>query len=84
MRLKEKYTLDYIKENNLIFLHAISGSHAYGTAIEGVSDTDYRGIFVLEEEDYYGIDYVEQISDETNDIIFYELKRFFQLPSLLL
>lgn len=30
-------------------------------------------------EDYYGLDYIEQVSNETNDIVYYELGRFIEL-----
>jgi hypothetical protein len=36
---KEKYTLDYIRDNNLIIFDAVGGSHAYGTATKD-SDVD--------------------------------------------
>jgi predicted nucleotidyltransferase len=48
--MKNKYTLDYIKNNNLIVLEAISGSHAYGLNIE-TSDIDKRGVFICELDD---------------------------------
>ena len=79
MNGKVKYTIDYIKENNLILLDAISGSHAYGTAIEGISDIDHRGIFLCELDDKLSGDYPDQISDETNDTTYYELGRYFEL-----
>lgn len=73
-----KYTLDYIKKNNLILLEAISGSHAYNTNIE-TSDTDYRGVYICELDDYLTGQYPQQINDSTNDIVFYELSRFLEL-----
>jgi predicted nucleotidyltransferase len=48
--MQNKYTLDYIKNNNLIVLEAISGSHAYGLNIE-TSDIDKRGVFICELDD---------------------------------
>jgi len=47
---KDKYTIEYIKENKLLLLEVIAGSHAYNTAIE-TSDEDRRGIFVAELDD---------------------------------
>lgn len=41
--MENKYNLNYIKENGLILLEAIGGSHAYGTNIK-TSDTDIRGV----------------------------------------
>lgn len=76
--MQNKYTLDYIKNNNLILLEAISGSHAYGLNIE-TSDIDKRGVFICELDDYLCGKYPEQINDENNDITFYELGRFLSL-----
>ena len=76
--MQNKYTLDYIKNNNLMLLEAISGSHAYGLNIE-TSDIDKRGVFICELDDYLCGKYPEQINDENNDITFYELGRFLSL-----
>ena len=56
----------------------IRGSHAYGTNIE-TSDTDYSGIFIQSEEDILGNKYVEQINDDKNDTVIYEIRRFLEL-----
>ena len=56
----------------------VRGSHAYGTNIE-TSDTDYAGVFIQSEEDILGNKYVEQINDDKNDIIIYEIRRFLEL-----
>ena len=71
-------TIDDLKEKNLLLLECISGSRAYGLSTP-TSDTDIRGVFVLPEEDYLGLNYVEQLSNESNDIVYYELKRFVEL-----
>ncbi len=76
--IKKKYDLNYIRDKNLILLEAISGSHAYGTNI-ATSDEDIRGIFIMDLEDYLGMEYVEQVSDDTNDTTFYEIGRFIKL-----
>jgi predicted nucleotidyltransferase len=76
--MENKYTLDYITNNNLILLEVIGGSHAYGTNIE-TSDEDRRGVYVAELDDILSGNYPEQINDKTNDIVFYELSRFLQL-----
>jgi uncharacterized protein len=59
-------------------LLVIRGSHAYGTNIE-TSDTDYAGVFIQSKEDIFGFNYKEQINDDTNDTVIYEIKRFLQL-----
>ncbi len=58
----------------------IRGSHAYGTNIE-TSDTDYSGVFIQPLEDILGFGYKEQINDDKNDIVIYEIQRFLQLLS---
>jgi hypothetical protein len=70
--------IERLKSEGLIIFECISGSKAYGTATPQ-SDTDIRGVFILPEEDYYGMNYVEQVNNCSNDIVYYELKRFFQL-----
>jgi predicted nucleotidyltransferase len=65
-------------EDNIIF-EAISGSHAYGTANE-FSDIDIRGIFALPQSEFLGLRHpTKQFSDDKNDVIHYELRRFFEL-----
>jgi predicted nucleotidyltransferase len=59
-------------------LLVIRGSHAYGTNIE-TSDTDFSGVFIQSMEDILGFNYVEQINDDKNDIVIYEIRRFLQL-----
>jgi uncharacterized protein len=73
-----KYTIEYLKENNLIIFEAIAGSHSYGTNIE-TSDVDIRGVFIQPIDDILGFNYVPQVSDETNDTTYYEIGRFLEL-----
>ncbi len=69
-----------------IILKCLVGSHCYGISHEK-SDKDYRGIFVLPENEYDLMDsrllihnpYLPQISSDGNDETFYELKRFLEL-----
>ena len=56
----------------------IRGSHAYGTNIE-TSDTDYSGIFIQSMDDILGNKYIEQINDDKNDTVIYEVRRFLEL-----
>jgi predicted nucleotidyltransferase len=56
----------------------IRGSHAYGTNVE-TSDTDYAGVFIQSMEDILGNKYIEQINDDTNDTVIYEVRRFLEL-----
>ncbi len=56
----------------------VRGSHAYGTNIE-TSDIDYSGIYVQSTEDILGFNYKEQVNDDKNDIVLYEIRRFLEL-----
>jgi predicted nucleotidyltransferase len=56
----------------------IRGSHAYGTNIE-TSDIDYAGVFIQSMDDILGNKYIEQINDDTNDTVIYEVRRFLEL-----
>ena len=71
-------TIQDLRDHNLIVLECISGSKAYGLDLP-TSDTDIRGIFILPKEKFYGLEYIPQVSDATNDVVFYELKRCFEL-----
>ncbi|SHF31208.1 nucleotidyltransferase domain-containing protein [Chryseobacterium takakiae] len=71
-------TIQDIKAKNLILFEAISGSRAFGLATEN-SDTDIRGMYYLPKEDFFGLNYTPQISNETNDITYYEIGRFVEL-----
>ena len=57
---------------------AIRGSQAYGTQLP-TSDIDYAGVYIQSQSDIYGTKYKEQINDDKNDTVFYELKRFLEL-----
>ena len=76
----QKLTIDWIKNNGLLIFEAIVGSKAYGLDNER-SDTDIRGVFVMPKEMFYGLEYTPQVNNETNDIVYYELKRFMELLS---
>ncbi|MBF9224368.1 DNA polymerase beta superfamily protein [Hymenobacter ruricola] len=71
-------TIADLRRQNLILFEAISGSRAYGTNLPH-SDTDLKGVFVLPEGQFFGLDYVPQVANETNDEVFYELRRFVEL-----
>ncbi len=73
-------TLEELYSKDIIVFECLSGSHAYGLATPE-SDVDIKGVFILPEDDYLGLNYVEQVSNETNDIVYYELGRFVELLS---
>ena len=71
-------TIEDLHTQNLLLFEAVSGSRAYGLATPE-SDTDIKGVFYLPKFMFYGMEYVPQISNETNDIVYYELGRFIEL-----
>lgn len=71
-------TISALKSGKHILFEAISGSRAFGLATEN-SDTDIRGVYYLAKEDFFGLNYIPQISNETNDITYYEIGRFVEL-----
>ncbi len=71
-------TIQDLKAKNIILLDCISGSRAYGLHTPQ-SDTDMKGVFLLPKRVYYGLEYTEQVNNETNDEVYYELKRFVDL-----
>jgi hypothetical protein len=72
-------TLDRLENDSThLLLKCISGSQAYGLALPH-SDTDIKGVFVLPKEDFYGLVYVDQVNNDTNDIMYYEVKKFVEL-----
>ena len=74
-------TVDDLREKGLIILECISGSKAYELDTH-TSDTDIKGVFLLPKETFYGLNYFPQVSNESNDVVFYELGRFMELLSV--
>ena len=73
-------TLEELKNSGHIIFECISGSRAYGLDTPA-SDTDIRGVFILPKAQFYSLDYIGQINNETNDIVYYELRKFIELCS---
>jgi len=71
--------LEQLDKSGYIIYKCISGSTSYGTNTPE-SDLDIRGVFRFPKEKYLTLkEPLPQISDESNDITFYSLKRFFEL-----
>ena len=64
--------------NSIPLLIVIRGSQAYGTNLP-TSDIDYSGVFVQSLDDILGDKYLEQINDDKNDTVIYEVRRFIEL-----
>ena len=73
-------TIKDLKKCGHIIFECISGSRAYGLDTL-TSDTDIRGVYILPKEHFYSLDYVGQVNNETNDIVYYELRKFIELCS---
>lgn len=71
-------TISDLRNQNLILFEVIAGSKSFGLDTPN-SDTDIKGVFYLPKNKYFGLDYIPQISNESNDIVFYELGRFIEL-----
>lgn len=76
----QKLTIEWIKNNGLLVFEVITGSKSYGLDTP-TSDIDIKGVFVLPKNMFYGLEYTAQVNNETNDIVYYELKRFMELLS---
>ena len=70
----EDFTLDRVRQPDLLLFDTVAGSHAYGTAIAG-SDEDRRGVFVAPADFLLGLDSIEQVADERSDQVYYEVGR---------
>lgn len=71
-------TIQEIKDKGLLLFECISGSKAYGLDTP-TSDTDLKGVFYLPKDQFFGLDYITQVNNETNDEVYYELGRFVEL-----
>lgn len=71
-------TIEQLHTEGCILFECISGSRAYGTDLP-TSDTDIKGVFIMPEKKLFGFGYIEQVNDERNDVVYYELRRFVEL-----
>ncbi|MBX7155853.1 MAG: nucleotidyltransferase domain-containing protein [Candidatus Kapaibacterium sp.] len=71
-------TIEELRTSGYIIFESIAGSRAYGLASEA-SDTDIRGVFVLPPHILYGLNYIEQVHDEQNNVVFYEIGKVVEL-----
>ena len=73
-------TVQDLKDNNLILFEAVAGSKSFGLDTP-TSDTDIKGVFYLPKNIFFGMEYIPQVNNETNDIVYYELGRYMELLS---
>lgn len=75
-----KETFDDIKNSGRLIYQYIRGSHAYGLNVE-TSDIDTGGVYITDNKRLLGLrsNYCEQIADEKNDNVWYEVGRFLEL-----
>ncbi|BAU55981.1 nucleotidyltransferase domain-containing protein [Mucilaginibacter gotjawali] len=66
------------QQREFILLDCISGSRAYNLNLPG-SDIDKKGIFILPKKELYGFESCEQVSNDSNDEVYFEIKRFLEL-----
>ncbi|MFH7014010.1 DNA polymerase beta superfamily protein [Flavobacterium sp. FlaQc-52] len=71
-------TIQDLKSQNLILFEVISGSKSFGLNTPA-SDTDIKGVYYLPKEKFFGLEYISQIANETNDEVYYEIGRFVEL-----
>jgi predicted nucleotidyltransferase len=67
-----------LRTQKLILFEVISGSKSFGLNTP-TSDTDIKGVFYLPKDQFYGLQYIPQVSNETNDEVYYEIGRFVEL-----
>jgi predicted nucleotidyltransferase len=74
------YTFNEIREKGLLLYEYVRGSQAYGLALP-TSDEDTGGVFAMGFEDVMGVstNKVEQVADERNDVVWYEIGKFLEL-----
>jgi len=73
--------LEMLKKSGNIIYECIAGSRSYHTHNES-SDFDVRGVFTLPLEDRLSLSgKIDQVSDSTNDTVYYELAKFMNLVS---
>lgn len=73
-------TIEELRKSGMIAFEYIRGSHAYGLNT-ATSDEDHGGVFICPKEMLYGLrsNYIEQVSDEKGDTVFYEFGRWVEL-----
>lgn len=66
------------QQKDLILLDCISGSTAYNLNVAG-SDVDRKGVFIMPRRQLFGFEQQQQIANESNDEVYFEVGRFLEL-----
>jgi len=76
----EKMDINFVEKNGLLAYKYLRGSHSYHLNVE-TSDVDYGGVWICPPEMLLGLrsNYVEQVADEKNDVVYYEFGRWIEL-----
>lgn len=76
----KKYTFEEIKNNGWLLYHYIRGSQSYGTNTP-TSDEDHGGVYLepINQILGLGIDFQDEVSNETHDDVWYSLKKYCNL-----
>lgn len=73
-------TIAELRDSGSMLFECVSGSIAYGTAGEN-SDRDLKGVYVIPRERFYSLAYPDQVNEDNNNQMFYELGKFIDLLS---
>ena len=68
---------NFIKPKDLIY-ECIVGSKSYGLDLP-TSDTDIKGVFVADMDEFLSFQYEDQVNNDSNDITYYEIGKFLKL-----
>ena len=83
--LVENKKYEFLKKNehlgNNIILLGLGGSYAYGTALEGKSDVDIRGVALNSKDEILLGNGFEQIEDRATDTVVYSFNKIVKLLS---
>ena len=75
-----KYTFENIREQGLLLYEYVRGSQAYGLSLP-TSDEDTGGVFIMQHNDLLGLpsNMIDQVNDEKNDNVWYEIGKYVEL-----
>lgn len=77
-----KLTAKYIEDNGLLIYKYYRGSTAHGLRTE-TSDYDIGGVFICPTNILFGLgdDYVGEVSDDNNNLVYFEIGKYMKLLS---